>query len=138
MLGERESSLLGGQVVECWRNENIGGLRRGRFDTLPATTLDDDWVSMQTQFAGPDAHVRAVGLLKYLERRYISNLEVHDESEYWDTGDRRKLERDMAAINETLEHLSAAAASGRLGSLAGLSAEEIANRLEGFFPKTGE
>ena len=74
-----------------------------------------------------------IGLLKYLKKRYISNLEVSDESEYWDTGDRRKLEEDMRLLNGKLQHLSGAISSGRMGDLTGLSADEIASRIEQLF-----
>lgn len=91
------------------------------------------WVPMKTQFSGPDTHVWVVGLLKYLKKHYISNLEVWDESEYWDTGDRRKLEEDMTLLNGKLQHLSATISSGRMGDLTGLSADEIASRIERLF-----
>lgn len=88
------------------------------------------WVSMKTQFAGPDTHIWVTGLLKYVKKRYISNLEVSDESGYWDTGDRQKLESDMALLDGKLERLSSAVSAGRLGDLTGLSADEIASRIE--------
>lgn len=88
------------------------------------------WIHMKTQFAGPDIHIWVIGLLKYLKKRYISNLEVQDESEYWDTGDRQKLEEKMSLINAKLQSLTDALSSGRLGDLTGLSADEIASRIE--------
>ena len=91
------------------------------------------WVPMKTQFSTPDTHVCVVGLLKYLKKRYISNLEVSDESEYWDTGDRRKLEDDMSLLNGKLQRLSGAISSGSMGDLTGLSADEIASRIEQLF-----
>lgn len=87
------------------------------------------WVPMKTQFSGPDTHVWVIGLLKYLKKRYISNLEVSDESEYWDTGDRRKLEEDMTLLDEKLQDLSGTISSGRMGDLTALSADEIAERI---------
>ena len=93
------------------------------------------WVPMKTQFSGPDIHVWVIGLLKYLKKHYISNLEVSDESEYWDTGDRRKLEEDMTLLNGKLQHLSATISSGGMGDLTGLSADEIASRIERLFLK---
>jgi hypothetical protein len=91
------------------------------------------WVPMKTQFAGPDTHVWIIGLLKYLKKRYISDLAVSDESEYWDTGDRRKLEENMTLLNGKLQQLSATISSGRMGDLTGLSADEIASRFERLF-----
>lgn len=91
------------------------------------------WISMKTQFAGPDTHVWVIGLLKYLKKRYISNLEVSDESDYWESGDRRKLEEDISLINGKLQHLSSTISSGQMGDLAGLSSDEIAARIEQLF-----
>ena len=91
------------------------------------------WVSMKTQFSNPDTHVWVTGLLKYLKTRYISDLEVSDESHYWDTGDRRKLESDMALLNGKLERLASGMSAGRLGDLTGLSADEVASRIEQMF-----
>jgi len=90
-------------------------------------------ISMKTQFAGPDTHVWVIGLLKYLKKRYISDLDVSDESDYWDTGDRQKLEADMALLNGKLERLTSGIAAGRLGDLTDLSADEIASRIERMF-----
>ncbi len=94
---------------------------------------EESWVFVKTQFAGPDAHVWLVGLLKYLRKRYISNLEVNDEGGYWDTGDRKELERRMAFIKSKLNSLSASLTAGRLGDLRNVSAEELASRIEQFF-----
>ena len=95
--------------------------------------LETAWVSMKTQFSGPDLHVWVIGLLKYLKKHYISNLKVSDESEYWDTGDRRKLEEDMTLLDEKLQDVSGTISSGRMGTLTGLSADEIAERITQYF-----
>jgi hypothetical protein len=65
----------------------------------------------------------------------LSDLEVSDESEYWETGDRRKLEEVMSLLNRKLQHLCGAISSGSMGHLAGLSGDEIASRIEQLFPK---
>ena len=91
------------------------------------------WVSMKTQFSSPDTHVWVIGLLKYLKKHYIPDLEVSDESGYWDTGNRAKLEEDMALLDDKLNQLSGEISSGRLGNLSNLSADEIAARIEQLF-----
>lgn len=91
---------------------------------------EDAWVSVKTQFASPEIHVWIIGLLKYLKKRYISNLEVSDEGEYWETGDIRTLKKKMDFLNEKIEHLSRELSSSRFGNVSGLSAEEIAARIE--------
>ncbi len=90
-------------------------------------------VSMKTQFSCPETHIWVIGLLKYLKKRYISNLHVSDEGGYWETSDRQQLEENMAFINSTLRFLSSSISSGCMGDLAGLSADEIAERIEQHF-----
>lgn len=91
---------------------------------------ENAWVTVKTQFSGPDTHVWVTGLLKYLKKRYISDLEVRDEGRYWETGDRDVLEQKMALLDDKLQHLSSDLSSGRMGDLTGLSAEQIASRIE--------
>jgi len=91
------------------------------------------WVFIKTQFSNPDTHVRVIGLLKYLKKRYISDLEVSDESQYWDSGNKEELEKSMAFLNGKLEYLSSALSSKRMGNLTDLSADEIASRIEQLF-----
>jgi len=91
------------------------------------------WIPIKTQFAGPDTHVWVIGFLKYLKKRYISNLEVSDESQYWDTGDRQELERGMDLINSKIDFISSELSSNRMGGLSDLSADEIALRIEKMF-----
>ena len=67
------------------------------------------------------------------QKKYISDLDVSDESGYWDTGDRHKLEEDMTLINGKLQYLSSTISAGRMGDLTGLSADEIAARIEQLF-----
>lgn len=98
-------------------------------------TLDpkDAWVSVKTQFAPPEVHVWIVGLLKYLRKRYIWDLEVNDEGLYWETGDIRLLKQRMNFIDAQIERLSTGLSSCRMGDLTGLSANEIADKIEQWF-----
>ena len=94
---------------------------------------EESWVSMKTQFSNPDTHVWVIGLLKYLKKKYISNLEVSDEGGYWETGDRKELEDKMNFLNDKINFLSSAISSGSMGDLSDLSGDEIAERIEKFF-----
>jgi hypothetical protein len=94
---------------------------------------EDTWVSIKTQFSNPDTHIWVIGLLKYLKKKYISNLEVSDEGEYWETGDRKELERRMNFIKEKIDSLSASLSSENMGDMSNISADEIADRIEQMF-----
>ncbi len=90
----------------------------------------DAWVSVKTQFASPEVHAWIIGLLKYVKKRYLSDLQVSDEGQYWETGDIRLLREKMDFIGKKIEQLSPALSSPRFGDVSALSAEEIALRIE--------
>ena len=92
--------------------------------------LEQAWVSVKTQFAPPEIHAWIIGLLKYLKKRHIADLQVSDEGEYWETGDINILKDRMNLINEGLDRLESALSADCLGDGAELSAEEIASRIE--------
>jgi len=94
---------------------------------------EDAWVFVKTQFASPEVHVWIVGLLKYVKKRYISDLQVSDEGEYWETGDMRVLREKMDLIGEKIERLASHLTRGELADVSGLSAEQIALRIEQWF-----
>jgi len=93
---------------------------------------EKSWVSMKTQFTSPDVHVWIIGLLKYLKKRYMPDLEVSDEGEYWETADREALVSKMQLINDKINSLAEELSSPEFPDLTGLSAEEIALRIEQF------
>jgi len=91
---------------------------------------ENSWVSIKTQFAGPAAHIWIVGLLKYLKDNYLSDFEVHDEGEYWETENFGTLKEKMNLINEKMD-----AVTGELSRVTGhhierLSADDIASMIE--------
>ena len=94
---------------------------------------EKNWISIKTQFAPLEIHVRVTGLLKYLKKKYISNLEVVDEGEYWETGNIETLKERISSINRVMDRLEAEFSSGSIGDLRGLSADEISLRIERFF-----
>jgi len=96
-------------------------------------SLDHAWVSLKTQFLSAEMHVMIIGLLKYVKEHHFPNLEVKDEGEYWETGDYRVLEGKMRVIREKINYLSRELSSEYFGGMAGLSADEIAARIEQLF-----
>jgi len=95
-----------------------------------STEPEEAWVSIKTQFVGPEFHTWVVGLLKYLKKKYMSDLEVRDESEYWESGDLDKLKEKMVFLYERIDFLTNRLNRGVLGDTTVLSAEEIADRIE--------
>ena len=91
------------------------------------------WVSVKTQFASAELHVWIVGLLKYLNKRYLSDLEVSDEGRYWETGDVRILKEKMDFLGRKIDQLSSDLSSGRWGDFSELSVDQIADSIELWF-----
>lgn len=54
-------------------------------------------VSVKTQYAGVDLHIALMNLLKYLEGKYLIDMEVDDEGEYWGRMDKDHLKERFAA-----------------------------------------
>jgi len=61
------------------------------------------WLSTKTQFASTNIHIAIVKLLRFVKTKYISNLEVHDDGGYWETGDVAKLEDLFQKIGAAIE-----------------------------------
>ncbi len=89
---------------------------------------------VKTQYAGVDTHVADVGLLRELQSR-LESLEIADEGEYWETGDRHRVARLIAECDEQLaRHLRddgrlrgpIRLADGRIVDLVEVGAGEVA------------
>ena len=90
----------------------------------------ESWASTKTQFSSPERHVWLVGLLRYVRKHFISNLEVHDDGGYWDTDNLTELRRRMNLIDAKIAGMTAAFSSPRFADLAGKSAEDIVAAIE--------
>jgi hypothetical protein len=56
-----------------------------KYNIEPATTI-----SVKTQYAGIDAHIAFIKLLKHLSKKYFSEFDLSDEGKYWETDDEKK------------------------------------------------
>jgi len=56
----------------------------------------------KTQFAGCEIHILICALLRLIEP-FFANLQVYDEAEYWETGDRSILETHLEKVFEMIE-----------------------------------
>lgn len=62
---------------------------------LAGGALHQSQASIQTGIGGSLLHKTVVSLLDYLKRAYVPDLQVQDESGYWDTRDDEALRRLM-------------------------------------------
>jgi predicted DNA-binding protein YlxM (UPF0122 family) len=77
---------------------------------------NSSWVSVKTQFAGPDVHVAMVRLLRYLKRKYLHDLEVRDDTGYWETGDYQAVVNNINRVNQAIDAVSDQLESANLQS----------------------
>jgi len=63
-------------------------------------------ISCKTQFSSPADHAWIIGLLKYIQQRYIPDLNVTDEGEFWETGDIELLTRHMDFLDKKINEIS--------------------------------
>jgi len=44
-------------------------------------------LSVKTQYAGAEIHKLLMGIFHFLNKQYLSDFELYDEGDYWETGD---------------------------------------------------
>ena len=91
--------------------------------------------SVKTQFAPPDIHISIIKLLQFLKKQYVPGLEVIDEGDYWNTGDRNRLIEKIAFLEEKMDILEQALSSVDLKNVDHYTPEEIAKLLEDILRK---
>ncbi|MEO6037597.1 MAG: hypothetical protein ABIQ93_04225, partial [Saprospiraceae bacterium] len=82
--------------------------------TFTASDADYPWNRVKTGFDGPKTHLAICKLLRFLEKKYFADLQVLDESGYWQHGDQLRFEswmtrftQDSRMLEEELEALQA-------------------------------
>ncbi len=84
--------------------------------------------STKTQYAGPDAHIAIIKLLKHISAKYLKDFTLSDEGYYWETGNEKILLDQFkncdAAIDSFCEALEG------LSAVPGETAESLGDRLE--------
>lgn len=84
--------------------------------------------STKTQYAGPDAHVAIIKLLKYLSVKYLRDFTLEDEGKYWETGDENILLEQFEKYNFYLRKISDILIN--IKSVPGETPESLAGRIE--------
>ncbi len=91
---------------------------------------EDYWISVKTQYAGPETHIWIIGLLKYLKKHHLPDLAVQDEGQYWETGNFEILKEKMDFVGEKIAAVSAALSRVTKGHIESYSADELACIIE--------
>lgn len=89
-----------------WLYFNVQGILTSPFqvalDAAEGYPVHKPWLFTKTQYGGIDIHITVIKLLQYLKQKYLPDLEVEDESGYWETGDITELERRFHKVEEGL------------------------------------
>lgn len=72
--------------------------------------VSPNWITVATQSAGPEVHAAVVRLLRYLQEKYLHDLEVEDESGYWESEDYQSILTEMKQERSNFEELARKAA----------------------------
>ena len=100
-------------------------------DIYDGVRFDRDLIftaSTKTQFAGPDAHIAIIKLLKYISGKYMVDFEVYDEGNYWETGDEKTLLTQFKNYNAAIDSFRKAIEG--LPAVPAETTESLADRLE--------
>ncbi|MGZ8525039.1 MAG: hypothetical protein ACXWV1_11460 [Chitinophagaceae bacterium] len=84
--------------------------------------------STKTQFAGSDAHIAVIKLLRYLKEKYFSVFELDDEGKYWETMNEKVFLKQFAGYEFLLD--AVANALTEMKTEQGDTALPLADRIE--------
>ncbi len=93
------------------------------------------WVSVKTQFARVRIHIIIIKLLRYLKKKYIPNLEVKDEGEYWEKEDEHLLKHKFEYLKRTLDKIESIFVSSELKTGDTMTDGELLERIEELLKK---
>ena len=100
-------------------------------DIFDGVRLDKELIfsiSTKTQYAGPDAHIAIIRLLKHLAKKYLKDFALDDEGYYWETGDKKILLGQFEKYNLAIDIFCDAIKD--LPTAPGETAESLGDRLE--------
>lgn len=99
-------------------------------DAEKGALSEPPWCSVKTQFGPIEGHVALVELLAGLKAEFMPDLEVSDESGYWEHRDLAKLRANIEFLNCAMDLLGAALAQDGLSPEAAEDPEILATRVE--------
>jgi len=84
--------------------------------------------STKTQFAGADAHIALIKLIRYLSEKYFKKFKLIDEGMYWETNDESISRKQFARYEIAMDMMEDGLKS--MKSITGESAKSLAERIE--------
>lgn len=62
----------------------------------------------KTQYAGPEAHMAVINVLKHISNKYLEDFELTDEGKYWETGDEQLLRETFNRYTALIDSFASA------------------------------
>jgi hypothetical protein len=97
---QKKSEPLSFLFDDSGKTRNLTELITNDFEAEPPYSF------IKTQFAPIDVHITVIKLLKYLKKKYISDLEVFDEGSYWETEDKKLLQEKIDFLNDKINMIA--------------------------------
>ena len=88
------------------------------------------YISVKTNFANTDTHISIIKLLKYIKKKYIPNLQVLDEGDYWQTEDKELLQEKFDFLLRKLDEITDTLEEESVPNDKTLSVNDLAKRIE--------
>ena len=99
-------------------------------NALAGRLTEPPWCFVKTQFGPVEGHVALVELLRELHAEFLPNLEVRDETEYWESRDVERLCRSMSFVKSANDGLRQGLNEFRLSSEAVEAPNIVLARIE--------
>jgi hypothetical protein len=93
-------------------------------------TAEAHSLSVKTQYAGERVHIAVIELLKYIKNKYIPDLDVEDDGDYWDKEDRESLRVNFDRVRVAIDGLGNALDDHAAGKKADPSYSQIIKTIE--------
>jgi hypothetical protein len=87
----------------------------------------------KTQYAGPDAHMAVINVLKHISNKYLEDFSLTDEGQYWETGDENLLRETFKRYTFLID--SFASSLETIPAAPGESIEQYLGRLLAYLDK---
>ena len=87
----RNGRMCGPMQLNCWGESTNEKERRYLYMN-----------STKTQYAGSDIHKMVIGIFRYIVPRFLSDFEMMDEAEYWETNDAKLLVENFRINTELI------------------------------------
>ncbi|HEX5111979.1 MAG TPA: hypothetical protein VFV79_03975 [Saprospiraceae bacterium] len=93
--------LKDGRLAEPY---NLYSFKNNRFEV--PDLKEEIIINPIIQYAGPEAHMQLISIMRHLSSKYFSKFKLIDESEFWETGNEQKCRDWFAMFSVWMDNMS--------------------------------